>query len=166
MEILNGIIGPSMALIGMILFLFPKLRESSFIKRLLVAFFVTGCLVTFFTSAWYLHLRNFDEKKLSIFFQQQPHIIEADNNHRNSFILIIENKYKKEIKIKNLNVIFNSTMPLLDHKILLSDCDKDLVKIDIRDKSNLSLKVKEFRGGQIICLNFVCNSFLGRQYNY
>lgn len=161
MEKLLIIINVSMTVVTVLIFLIPKLKESWVVKRLFLALVTGGWLFTLFTSSWYLHWKFYDEGKLFIFFKQQPHIIKTENNLLNSFIVIIENNYKPETKIKDLNIIINSRMPLLESEILLSDCKQEQVTIQINDKSHLSLKVDEISGGQILCMNFKCASFIG-----
>ena len=51
-------------------------------------------------------------------------------------------------------------MPLIDYNILLSDCDKDSIHIDLKNKSNLIMSTKELNGGSIFCLSFRCNPML------
>lgn len=161
MDRLNSIIGPAMAVIGVILFLFPKLRESALIKRLLIAFISIGCLVSFFNSNWYLHRKYYDENKIKIELEQLPHVLKTDNNQIYSYVLIIENNYPQLIKLKNISANLNSRMPFIDYDFLLSDRDKATVRVDLKDKSNLLLTTPELKGGDILCIALRCSPMLG-----
>ena len=160
MERLNLIIGLPIAAVSAIALLFPKLRESNFLKWFFLVFLVIGCLVSFFNLNWYLHWKYYDDEKIKIFLKQLPHVIKTDANQIYSYVLILENNYPPPIKITNVNVDLNSRMPLIDYNILLSDCDKDSIHIDLKDKSNLIMSTKELNGGSIFCLSFRCSPML------
>lgn len=160
MERLNLIIGLSIAAASAVALLFPKLRESNLLKRLFLVFLVTGCLFSFFNSSWYLHWKHYDNEKIKIFLKQLPHIIKTEANQLHNYILIIENDYPSSTKITNVNVNLNSRMPIIDYNVLLSDCDKGSINIDLKDKSNLKIATKELNGGNIFCIGFRCNSML------
>jgi hypothetical protein len=161
MERLNSIIGPAMAAIGVILFLFPKLRESNFIKRLLIAFITSGCLVSFFNTNWYLHRKYYDKNKIKIQLKQLPHVIKTEDNQIYSYVLIIENNYPQHIKLKNIRANLNSRMPFIDYDVLLSDRDISTIHVDLKDKSNILLTTSELKGGDILCLGLRCSPMLG-----
>jgi|LGOV01.1.fsa_nt_gb hypothetical protein len=161
MDRINSIIGPAMAAVGVILFLFPKLRESNFIKRLLMAFIAIGCLVSFFNSDWYLHRKYYDVEKIKFQLKQLPHVIKTDSNQIYSYVLIVENNYPPHIKIKSISANLNSRMPFIDYDVLLSDRKKSTIHVDLKGKSNILLTTAELRGGDILCLSFRCSPMLG-----
>lgn len=161
MDRLNSIIGLSMAAIGVILILFPKLRETNFIKRLLIALIAIGCLFSFFNSNWYLNKKYYNEEKIKIQLVQLPHIIKTENNQIYSYILIIENNYPPYIKIQNIKANLNSKMPFIDYNVLLSDQDVNAINIDLKEKSNILIATPEFFGGDILCVGLRCSPVLG-----
>lgn len=148
-----------MTAIGLILFLFPKLRESKFIKKLLVAFITIGCLVSFFNSNQYLHWKHFDDLKVHILFKQLPHVIAIDKNILHEYVIGIENKYL-HYDIKNIELEANSRMPILDSELLLSDCDEKSIDVKIKNSSNLIIKTDILKGGQVLWLSFRCKALL------
>ena len=161
MDRLNLIIGLALAAISAILLIFPKLRETYFLKCLFVSFIAIGCLVSLFNSNWYLHKKHYDDKNIHVQLKQLPHVIKTDTSQIYSYVLIIENKYSPKIKIKKIDVNINSKMPILDYKVLLNDSNKDSIKIEIKDISNVMLSAPELKGEGIICVSFWCNPMLG-----
>jgi hypothetical protein len=157
MDRLDSIIGPAMGAIGVILFLLPKLRESKFIKKLLIAFITIGCLFSFFNSNQYLHWKHFDDRKLHIIFKQLPHVIATDKNLLHEYVIGIENKYLSS-DLKQIEFEANSRMPILDSELLLSDCDEKSVDIKIKNSSNLIIKTNLLKGGQVLWLSFRCKA--------
>ena len=57
-------------------------------------------------------------------------------------------------------VELNSKMPFLDYDIVLSDCERKSVHVNIKEKSLLVLNTDKFAGGQKIFLSFSCNPVL------
>ena len=161
MDRLNIIIGPATASIGVILFLFPRLRETNFIKRLIIAFIAIGCLFSFFNSNWYLHKKYYNADKIKIQLVQLPHVIKTENNQIYSYILIIENNYLPYIVLQNIKANLNSRMPFIDYDVLLSDRDVNSINIDLKEKSNILITTSELKGGELLCMGLRCSPVLG-----
>jgi hypothetical protein len=160
MESLNTYLSLALSIIAVILLLFPRLRKSKLIKRILVSILVSVLLFSLFTSNWYLHWRNYDEEKIKVHLNPFPHVIKTETNQIYSYFLKIENHHPPTIKISNVNININSKMPVIDNNILLSDCNEDSVNVNLKNKSNLAISISELNGGDVFCLSFRCNSML------
>lgn len=155
----NFIIGFALAITSAIALLFPKLRKSTFIKRTCLSIIAVGCLFSIFNSNPYLHWKNFDDDKIRIIHKQLPHVIEIENNLLHEYIIGIENNYPSS-NIKKVKLELNSRMPLIDYELLLNDCRKKSIDIEIKNKSNLIVRVDNLKGGQILWLGFRCKPLL------
>ena len=154
---IGTIIGFALAVTSLIVLLFPKKKDSLFIKRSCWVIITVGILCSIFNSNQYLHWKHFDEKKVNIQFQQLPHVFGIDNNIVHEYVLGIENKYSSS-DIKQIELEVNSRMPVLDSQLLLSDCDEKSLDVKIQNASSLIVKTNLLRRGQVIWLSFRCKA--------